>query len=321
MFWTILQKAIGFSTVFMFGATGETITERSGHLNLGIPGIMCLGALGGAIGERLYVNSLGGDVTQMNGFMAVFMPILFALIFGALAGMLYCFFADTLHCNQNVIGLTLTTFGAGLANFIGSKIPNQGFNRASGFFSKGIVNGTSLNAFEKVFLSHGTLVYMAIAISILVAVIIRKTKIGLSLRAVGENPGTADAVGINVTGYKLAATSIGSAIAALGGLYYFMDYIGGKWQYAIDAYGWMAVALVIFTVWQTDLGILGAIVFGFLYVLPNYINVGTKSYIRNLVDLVPYVATVIVLVAISIANKRELQPPASLGISYFREER
>jgi simple sugar transport system permease protein len=321
MFLILLRKAIGFSTVFMFGSTGETITERSGHLNLGIPGIMCLGALGGAVGERLYVKSIGENISQMNGFMAVFTPIVFALLFGALAGLLYCFLADTLHCNQNVIGLTLTTFGAGLANFLGSKIPNVGFAEASAYFSKGFVNGNEANSVVALFLSYGPLVYIAIILSILVAIFIRRTRVGLSLRAVGENPATADAVGINVTGYKYAATTIGSAIAALGGLYYLMDYIGGKWQYSIDAYGWMAVALVIFTVWQTDLGVLGAVIFGMLYVLPNYIDVGTKSYIKELIGMIPYVATVIVLIALSIANKRELQPPAALGLPYFREDR
>jgi simple sugar transport system permease protein len=321
MFLLLLSNAIRFSTVFTFGATGETITERSGHLNLGVPGTMCLGALGGALGERLYIRSLGGDLAQMNGFLAVFIPFIFALLFGALAGLLYCFFADTLHCNQNVTGLSLTTFGVGLANFVGSKIDSTGFSEAAAFFRQGFVNGNDLNWFETLFLSYGTLVYLAIFLSILVAIGMRKTRVGMNLRAVGENPATADAVGINVTGYKYGATVIGSAIAALGGLFYLMDYIGGKWQYAIDAFGWMAVALVIFIVWQPDLGIVGAILFGMLYIMPNYIDVGTKSYIKALIDMVPYVVTVIVLIIMSIANKKELQPPTSLGLPYFREDR
>ena len=134
-----------------------------------------------------------------------------------------------------------------------------------------------------------------------------------------KNPGTADAAGINVTAYKYTATIIGSAIAGLGGLFYIMDYLTGSWEYTIDAMGWLAVALVIFSMWNPGWGILGAIVFGGLYIAPYYLNVNFAQ--QELVKMIPYLVTIIVLIIISIVGKKETQPPASLGVSYFREER
>lgn len=320
MFLLFLKNAIRFSTVFLFGSTGETITEKSGHLNLGIPGIMCLGGFGGYLGEYLYMSSLS-DASNINGFLAVFIPIIFALIFGGLGGLLFSFFAVTLRCNQNVTGLTLTTFGVGLANFVGSDLPHDNFNIASTYFRRGFVVGDGLNWFEELFLSHGTLVYLAIIVAILVFIVFNKTRVGLNLRAVGENPATADAAGINVTKYRYIATITGSAIAGLGGLFYIMDYIGGIWQYAIEGLGWLAVALVIFSVWKPNWGILGSIVFGMLYIAPNYINYGFKSYICAIFELFPYIVTVLSLIVISFFNKRETQPPMGLGMTYFREDR
>ncbi len=317
---TFLHNAINFSTVFLFGSTGETLTEKSGHLNLGIPGTMCVGALGGVVGEYLYMQSISNykDIT----YMCVIVPIIFALLFAGFMGLIYSFMTVTLRCNQNVTGLTITTFGVGLANFIGSGIDQRFFSVASNkFFNKGFVTGTELSWFEELFLSYGTLVYLSFALAIIFAIILKKTRLGLNLRAVGENPGTADAAGINVTAYKYGFTILGSAIAGLGGLFYIMNYVGGSWQYAIDAFGWLAVALVIFSIWKPDWGILGAIIFGALYIMPNYINVGTQSYYKELIKMAPFVVTIIVLIITSMTNKRETQPPAALGLSYFREER
>jgi len=320
MFWAFLQDSIRFSTIFLFGSTGETITEKSGHLNLGVPGTMCMGALGGIIGVRIYLNSIAAG-GQINPFLAVLIPLLFAILFGALVGLLYSFFTVTLRCNQNVTGLTITTLGVGFANFVGSSIDNTGFAEVNVIFRGGFAPGTEVGVFKLLFLSYGPLVYLAIAFAIATALTLRKTKVGLSLRAVGENPATADAAGINVTAYRYISTIIGSAIVALGGLFYIMDYIGGKWQYAIDAFGWLAVALVIFSVWSPDIGIAGAIIFGALYIAPNYINTGTQSYIKELIKMLPYVFTIVVLTVTSIVGGKKAQPPASLGLNYFREER
>ena len=161
---------------------------------------------------------------------------------------------------------------------------------------------------------------MAIAIAIITAIILRKTRVGLNLRAVGENPATADAAGISVGKYRYLATMIGSGIAGLGGLFYIMDNLGGNIEYGIDTFGWMAVALVIFSIWKPTLCILGSIVFAILYLAPSAITTLSFSD-RELIKLLPYLFTVVVLLITSIINKRETQPPAALGLSYFREER
>ena len=317
MFFTFLHNAIRFSTVFLFGSTGETLTEKSGHLNLGIPGIMCFGAVGGIVGEAWYLSTLE-STTQINGFMAIFIPIIVALIFGGFLGALYSFFTVTLHCNQNVTGLTITTFGVGFNSFYISQINLTGITAAARYFNKGIMPlGT--NWFGDLFLSYGILVYIAIFVSVQIAWFIKNTRTGLNLRAVGENPATSDAAGISVVKYRYLSTVIGSAIAALGGLFFIMDYLGGAIEYSIDAFGWMAVALVIFTIWRSDLGVIGSIVFGALYIAPNYLGLSFSG--TQLFKLVPYVVTLLILIITSLINKRETQPPTALGINYFREDR
>lgn len=318
MFWTFLRSSIRFSTIFLYGATGEILTEKSGHLNLGIPGVMCMGAIGGCLGIRSYLDSLS-SIAQLNGFAVILIGIICAFMFGALGGLIYSFLTVTLRCNQNVTGLTLTTFGAGLMSFILSSIDKTGFSDVSRIYTKGFVNGQDLGWFSKIFLSYGTLVYLAIALAIIVAVIIKKTRVGLNLRAVGENPATADAAGISVGKYRYLATLIGAGIAGLGGLFYIMDYLGGSIEYTIEAYGWIAVALVIFSIWKPNWAILGSILFGALYLAPNYINISFNQ--KELIKLLPYIVTVLVLIITSIFGRKSVQPPAALGTTYFREER
>lgn len=306
-----LTKAVSLGTVFLFGSTGETLTEKSGHLNLGIPGIMCFGALGGCVGV-----SMVGSVTVLTVIVAIITSFLFAGFLGAI----YSFLTVTLRANQNVTGLTITTFGVGLTNFFGPRVDDSAFFTASRqHFSHVFGFYDSLGAFGELFLSYGILVYLAIIIAVLTSLFLNKNKKGLHLRAVGESPATADAAGINVTAYRYIATVIGSGIAGLGGLFYIMDYLGGSWEYTIDAMGWLAIALVIFTVWRPSLGILGSILFGALYILAFKVPIATKMI--NLLQMIPYVVTIIVLIFTSIFGSKNVQPPASLGLNYFREER
>ena len=151
---------------------------------------------------------------------------------------------------------------------------------------------------------------------------LNRTRTGLNLRAVGENPATADAAGINVTRYKYLATCVGAGISGMGGLYYTMDYIKGTWANdgTIESLGWLAVALVIFATWRSMNAIWGSYLFGLLFwvylIIPG---LGRKDI--ELFKMLPYLVTIVVLVAISLRKKRENQPPASLGLPYFREER
>ena len=321
---SFLSLAIKFSTVFLFGATGEIINQKSGHLNMGTPGIMYLGALGGVLGERIYImcTPVGAP---LNPFLIVLIPVLFAIIFGAFGGLIFSFFTVTLHCNQNVTGLTLTTLGVGVSCLFISGMPMDRMAEAGLQMQSAFPNYQKLGWFGEIFLSQSWFTYLGIAVAIATAIIISKTKVGLNLRAVGENPGTSDASGVNVNGYKYVATTIGAAICGLGGVYYLLELNAGSAEYTLEGYGWIAVALVIFSIWNTGLALAGSFIFAIFYQLPIAISipegVANAGAITKVISIIPYVVTILVLIVISLFNKRETQPPAALGLTYFREDR
>ncbi len=318
MFSTIICKAINLGMVFLYGSTGEIIIEKSGHLNLGIPGTMCMGAIGGCIGANLALNSMGG-----SKFAVIFMAVLFAMLFAGATGGLYGLFTITLRCNQNVTGLTITTFGAGVLGFWGKLMSNKGetFSAASNFFTESLFgSGVGDDAFSKIFLSHGALVYLGLVIAIIAAVVLRRTRTGLNLIAIGENPAAADAAGIKVIKYKYWACIIGAAIAGIGGAFYILDCTRGALEYVVNSLGWLAVALVIFSLWRPGISIFGSFVFGLLYIMPNYVT-GMPTAEKDLLSIIPYAVTALVLIVISFFNKKETQPPTALGLPYFREDR
>lgn len=312
----------------LFGSTGEILTEKSGNLNLGIPGIMYVGGISGVIGAFFYEQSAGGS---LNPFLAVLIPILSSLLGSLLMGLLYCFLTVTLRANQNVTGLAMTTFGVGVGNFFGgslikltgSEVPSIALTNTSVCFKTTLPGATTTGWFGQLFLSYGFLAYLAIIVALGASYFLNHTRPGLHLRAVGESASTADAAGINVTKYKYLATCIGSMIAGLGGLYYVMDYANGVWSNnAFGDRGWLAIALVIFTIWRPNVSILASILFGGLYILNIYLPTpGGQMAIKELYKMLPYVITLVVLIVVSLRKKREDQPPASLGLSYFREER
>ena len=323
---SFLVGAIALATVFLFGCVGEIITEKAGHLNLGIPGIMCVGTAGGCFAVSLYMGALS-DPTKASWFLLVLLSIIFAVLFAAAAGGIYAVLTVSLRCNQNITGLAVTIFGNGFAQFfmdtcvLKSDIDRANFEIAGKLISRGLPFADALGGFGKIFFSHGILVYLSIAIAILAAWFLKKTRAGLHLRAVGESPATADAAGINVTAYKYGAILVGSGIAGLGGFFYIMDYIKGSWENAatIEALGWLSVALVIFTLWKPNFSILGSFIFAALYVIAYYINGNSTQ--KELLKLIPYVMTILVLIFTSIKGNKNNQAPASLGLSYFREER
>lgn len=314
-----LVAAISMGVVYLYGSIGETIIEKGGNLNLGIPGIMCLGALGGVLGVNLYISIF--TVEKIIGILLILFAIVFSFLFAALGGLIYAVLTVTFQANQNVTGLALTTFGVGVMKFIGSNIDQSNLTLASRNISKLFTNYDKLGWFGEIFLSHGILVYIAFALAILTTIFLKKSRKGLFLRSIGESPQTADAQGINVTLYKYIAILIGSGIAGLGGLYYVMDRSGGTTfvEASIEAFGWMAVALVIFSMWKPNIGIFGAILFGGLYILPSFINVSNVQL--KLFDVLPYVVTILVLIITSVVNNKNSQPPQSLGVNYYREER
>ena len=199
-------------------------------------------------------------------------------------------------------------------------LPRSGFVRAEGSFPAQPW-WCSVEAYNAGWLSILPPV-LAIILALLFSYFLKHTRPGLHLRSVGESASTADAAGINVTRYKYLATCIGSMIAGLGGLYYVMDYASGVWSNnAFGDRGWLAIALVIFTIWRPNVSVLASILFGGLYILYLYIPTGTQMAVKELYKMLPYVVTVVVLVISSLRNNKEKQPPASLGLSYFREER
>lgn len=318
---TFLVSAIKFGMVLLFGSTGETITEKSGHLNLGLPGVMCVGTACGCLAEAILFDIIGGK----RGFnsmpmLAILVPILATIIGSALMGLLFSFLTVTLHANQNVTGLAMTTLGVGISKYMIAVVDDFKFTAGSDFFHKSLPFASKLGWFGQIFLSYGIMVYLAIAVAVATALILNKTKVGLHLRAVGENPATADAAGINVTRYRYAATCVGCAVSGLGGLMFVMDYLNGNWEYIIDAIGWLCVALVIFTTWKPIFGIFCSIIFGTFYVVADYIP-GISLADKEIFKMLPYLITIIVLIVTSIRNKKENQPPASLGLPYFREDR
>ena len=324
-FVSFFPRAVMQGIPLLFGATGETLTEKSGNLNLGIPGIMYVGGICGVIGAFFYEQS-----GHMNGFLAVLIPLVCCLLGSLIMGLLYCFLTVTLRANQNVTGLAMTTFGVGFGNFFGgsliklpgSEVPSIALSATSAYFSRSLPFADKLGVIGKLFFSYGFLAYVAIILALVSSYVLKRTRVGLQLRAVGENPATADAAGIDIARYKFVATCVGSMIAGLGGLYYVMDYACGVWSNdAFGDRGWLAIALVIFTIWRPNVGILSSILFGGLYILYLFIPTGTNLAIKELYKMLPYVVTIVVLIVTSMRNKRENQPPESLGVPYFREER
>lgn len=322
---SLIQAAVVFGTVIMLGATGEIIAEKAGSLNLGVPGIMYLGGIAGLVGVFFYESA----AESPNKMICILIALICSMAAAAFGGFIYSLLTITLRANPQVTGLTLTIFGSGVANFFGGSL-----NKLAGGVGQISVATTSsafrtvipglhdLGLVGKIFFSYGFLAYAAVIIAILAQLYLSKTRQGLNLRAVGENPGTADATGINVIKYKYLATCIGAAISGLGGLYYVMDYTKGTWANdgTIEGLGWLAVALVIFATWRPKNAIWGSYLFGLLYWAYFYMSGLTRSS-QELFKMLPYVVTIAVLIMISLRKKREDQPPEGLAVSYFREER
>ncbi len=324
VFLVFIQKTIGQAVPMLFGATGEIITERSGNLNLGIPGIMYMGGVSGLMGAFFYERS----TSSPNGVIGLLISLLCALIAASIGGAIYSFLTITLRANQNVVGLALTTFGVGFGNFFGGSISKLagGVGQISvattaAAYRAPIPGLCKIPVIGEIFFSYGCLTYIAIIVALYLSYFLERTRRGLSLRAVGENPATADAAGINVSKYKYVATILGAAIAGLGGLHFVMEYLGGTWvNDGFGDKGWLSIALVILAIWKPIRAMWGALIFGALYILYMYIP-GLERYMQEIFKMLPYVVTMIVLVISSKRNKMENQPPKSLGLAYFREER
>lgn len=322
---TFLQRAILQGVPILYGASGEILTEKSGNLNLGIPGIMYMGGVSGLIAAFFYERAAG---ERASGLVGLFLSLAAALLISMLAGLLYSFLTVTLRANQNVVGLSLTTFGVGFGNFFGGSISQLagGVGQIStkltaAAYRQSLPGLSKLPFVGKAFFSFGFLTYFSIILALCLAFVLTGTRKGLEIRAVGEDPAAADAAGVDVNRVKYVSTVLGAALAGLGGLCFVMEYLGGTW--ANDGFGdrgWLAVALVILSVWNARKAVWGSFLFGGLYILYLYIP-GLNRSAQELFKMLPYLATILVLIQTGRRNRAEDQPPASLGLSYFREER
>ncbi len=319
-----IQKAIVQGMGILFGALGEILTEKSGNLNLGIPGIMYMGGIAGLMAAFFYEK---GNANP-NPVLGMLISLLCAFACAVIGGLIYSVLTITLRANQNVTGLALTIFGTGFGNFFGGSISKLAggvgqisVSTTAKAYSARIPVLSEIPVLGDVLFHYGFLTYFAVAAAVLMSFFLFRTRRGLNLRAVGENPGTADAAGISVTKYKYLATCVGGGIAGLGGLYFVMEYSGGTWtDNGFGDRGWLAVALVIFAMWKPLNAIWGSILFGALYILYLYIP-GLGRSMQEVFKALPYLVTIIVLVITSFRKKKENQPPAGLGLPYFREER
>ncbi|MFI3238652.1 MAG: ABC transporter permease [Lachnospiraceae bacterium] len=324
VFTLFLFSIVVYNTVLLYGTLGEIITEKSGSLNLGVEGTMAVGAIIGYL-AGVFTNSLWIGLTV-------------SFIAGGLCGLLFAFLTVSLQANQNVTGLTITTFGLGLYFFIGKGF---GSNWPALQTAPNVSNAmeaiplpllSNIPVLGKAFFSHSILVYFAVLIAILLWLYLGYTKTGLKLRAVGENPSAADSVGININLYKYVHIIIGSGIMGFGG-YYMALVMGGSFEGStcwINGYGWISIALVIFANWNPLMAILGALLFGFFNTLQVYSGslansfpafLGWLSNIPSqLYQALPFLITAIVLIVSSIRQNNS-GGPAALGVNYFREER
>ncbi|GAU78979.1 ABC transporter permease [Fusibacter sp. 3D3] len=294
-------------TPLLFATLGELITEKAGHLNLGVEGMMLIGAVAG-FGVGLYTS---------NPIFAM----IAAMIAGAASALIYGFLTVTLRANQVVSGLSLTIFGTGLSSYIGTAFVGQKL-------SEGIINFynpvaipllSEIPFIGQIVFNQDIFIYFGYLLAVLVGIYLYKTRLGQNLVAVGENPAAADASGINVNLYKYVHILMGGALCGLGGAYLSIVEVP-QWQDNITAgRGWIAIALVIFCKWNPYKALFGAYLFGGLSIIGFRLQQFNIS--QNLLDMLPYLVTIIVLVLSSVKHSKESAPPQGLSVPYFREER
>ena len=308
----VLASAVTYGTPLLYAALGELLAERSGVLNLGVEGMM----LGGAV--------MGFWAVQRTGSLSA--AIVVAAVAGAVLALIHAFLVVTLRANQIVSGLALTIFAGaqGLSSYLGNdlNVADQPARRAfTAFLPK---SWRSADIVGPVFFQQSALVFASWALVVLVALYLNRTRFGLNVRAVGESPEAADAMGIDVTVYRYAHTLLGGAFAGVGGACFSLS-ITPQWVDGLTSgAGWIAIALVIFAFWRPALCLVGAYLFGAFSGIPFAFQArGILSGIPpELFQALPYVMTVLVLVVVSSAGaRRRLGAPAALGTPYVREER
>ncbi len=321
----LIRAAVLNGTPLLFGTSGEILTEKSGNLNLGVEGLMFMGGAFGLCGAFVYGNMAGDGAI---GAVAVIIALLFSFLSGVAGSLIYSFLTITLRANQNVTGLALTIFGTGVGQFVGElmRIKVGGNVTISNALKEAFAGSIFPAALRRIpvlgeiIFGYNLFVYLGLITVLFMAYFMKRTRTGLFLSAVGESPQTADSAGINVTKYRYLATVIGGGISAVGGMVYTMTIAGSVWNHiGLSGEGWVAVALVIFCMWKPLNSIWGSVLFGGLLIL--YLRLPLPFMPTQIYKIVPYIATAIVLIAVSMRQRREDRPPQGLGANYFREER
>lgn len=306
---SILIAAVIAATPILLGMLGELLTEKVGHLNLGVEGMMLMGAI---------ISFRVGYATN-----SPVLALVGALVAGAAGAAIYAILTISLKANQVVTGLTLTIFGGGFATFVGKSVSGVPLptEMRHAFDPIAIPILSKIPIIGPAFFNQDVIVYLTYAIIIAIAYYLNKTRIGLNARAVGENAGAADASGIDVNKYKYFNVIIGGAICGLGGAYMTLSTIPVWQENVVAGRGWIAVALVIFASWKPGKAALGALLFGLLSILGYRLQAQGIAISQYLVDMIPYIATIVIVILSTRKNRREDQPPGDLGNAYFREDR
>ena len=311
----VLASAVTYGTPLVFAALGELLTERSGVLNLGVEGMMLVGAVLGFWAVQHVPGS---------GPIALVAAVTVAALAGGAMALIHGFLVITLRANQIVSGLALTIFAGvgGLSSYFGGDLnlaDAPARHQFAAFLPASLRHAPIVGP---VLFDQTALVYVSWALVVLAMLYLSRTRLGLNVRAVGESPAAADAMGINVAAYRYAHTLVGGALAGIGGAAFSLA-ITPQWVDGLTGgVGWIAIALVIFAFWRPGLCLLGAYFFGAFSGLPFTLQSRGVTIVPELFQALPYLMTVLALVLVSSAGaRRHLGAPSALGIPYVREER
>ena len=305
-FVSIMASAVRSGTPILYATLGEILTEKSGVMNLGLEGIMLMGAFSGFFASYATGN-------PWLGLLAAFGT-------GACLGLIHAFLSVSLGSNQVVCGLAMTMFGGGTSALMGRRYIGLTIPGVRGFDVPFL---SDLPFVGRVFFSQDVMVYASFCLVLLLFFFLRGTRGGLNLRAVGDNPKAADAMGLSVVRLRYLYTILGAGLAALGGAYMSVVYNKFWAEGMVAGRGWIAVAMVIFAIWNPFQAALGAYLFGGVDAFQLRLQAAGTSIPAPLLLMLPYVMTILVLLFISIGKGRRilLSAPAALGIPFYREER
>ena len=314
LFTSLLAITLAAGTSLVYGTIGEIFTERSGILNLGVEGMM----ITGAVTAFATVYHTGSLLTAL----------LMAMLAGMILGGIHAFLSVTMRANQVVSGLAVTLFGTGFASFLGQRLGPAGNNYSlTGLsaerFHRIAIPGLSEIPIVGAVFHQDVLTYLVYLLIPATWFFMYKTRYGLAIRACGESPQTADAMGVNVHKLRYLYTILGGMLVGLGGAHLSLSYTPGWTENITGGRGWIVIALVIFSMWNPSRAIWGAIIFGGINAVQFRMQAAGTDIPSSFLNMAPYIATVLVLVIMTVweRHNKRVGPPSALGVPYMREEK